>query len=139
MAVSDIQYSHDHFGTYSMEEPHLLDGVTVDEPFSPFISYDSCDRDYIMSPISSSMPLSTSYSATMSPDKINRSLSPLDAYMDDQEYSDESESDQLLESLMANVHPHRTKSGEEFYRCIDVPSTEHACDYEDKRKCNLRY
>ena len=128
-----------------MEENHLLDGVTVvDEQFSPFINYEGYDDEYLMSPTSTSMPsmtsaLSTSYSTTMSPDPINRSLSPLDAYMDDPEYSDESESDQVLESLMAQAHPYRNHSGEDIFRCRDVPGTDHSCDYEDKRKCNLRY
>jgi hypothetical protein len=144
VAASDIHYSNNHFGTYSMEDNPLLDGVTVvDDTFPQYIDYDRCESEYMMSPISPSMPslssaISTSYSTAMSPDPITRSLSPSDAYMDDGDMLSD-ESDQLLDALISNIHPYRNGAGEEYFRCVDIHAPDHSCTYEDKRKCNLRY
>jgi hypothetical protein len=145
-----------------MDDSHILDGATVvpDDAFSfinfdgnstspPTSQYGGYDRDYIMSPVSATMPrlpgsVSGSYPPTMSPEPINRSYSPLyDTFMDEDSQgsplsSEESMSDQFLDSLITTVSPAQNEDGEDIYRCRDVDAPSHSCDYEDKRKCNLR-
>jgi hypothetical protein len=158
MVAPDFQFPHSNYGTYSMEESQILDGATVvDDAFSfinfdgnsntsaPTSQYDGYEREYIMSPVSTIIPglrgaVSGSYPPTMSPDPIHRGYSPYDTFMDEDSplSSEESLSDHVLDSLITSVVPTQNEDGEDIYRCRDVHAPNHSCDYEDKRKCNLR-
>jgi hypothetical protein len=132
----------------------MLDGQTeVDDTFGSFLNYDGCssgtsqppssygyDEDkYISSPVAGPIHslFGTPYMAHLSPEIMPRSTSPMDDLMD--EDSEGSSSDQVLDSLIHNLYPRRNSQGEEIYHCKDAYAQGHSCDFEDKRKCNLRY
>lgn len=140
----------------------MLDGQTecADDTFAPFLDYSSCsnnpsqppssygyddnDSKYISSPVAGpihgSLFGTPSYLSHLSPElDMIRTTSPMneDDAMD--EDSEGSSSDQVLDGLINNLVPRRNLQGEEIYYCIDAQAPGHCCDYEDKRKCNLRY
>ena len=136
----------------------MLDPATSidDAAFAPFIDfeansnasppsqYEGYEGQYVTSPISPglhSMTLTATASSygTLSTDTMGRPFSPMEEDLDNGEFSsDESSSDQVLDSLISNIIPYQTHNGEEIFRCRDAHASDHYCDYEDKRKCNLR-